>query len=200
MAKPITVSLGGEVSRFDYQKLERARVYGTRRRVALDASGAACRRAAVTRDGRFILRSGMTGQGYLTAEGRWVPNGDLVGLDPSGQPVEKQASTLGVEQPLEEASPEAVFDLRPTGAWLLTPQSLGSTLAEALAAGRIYRFSFNYRGDFRAETGYLLQNDAGLFAIVGEPLSPEWIAPAAAPPPVPPAEEADGDDLDFEMF
>jgi hypothetical protein len=200
MAKPITVSLAGEVSRFDFQKLERARLYGSRRRVALDAEGQACRKAALTRDGRFLIRSGMTGQGYLTDEGRWVPNGDLVGLDASGAVVAKQPSTLGVEQPLEEVPPTALLDLRPTGTWVLTPQHLAPALAEALAAGRIFRFAFNYRGDFRAETGFLVQNDAGCFAVVGEPLVPEWVAPAAAPPAVAPADEADADDLDFEMF
>lgn len=200
MAKPIIVTLAGEESRFDFAKLERAKIYGTRRRVALDAAGAPCKRASLTQDGRFLLQSGMTAQGYLTPEGRWVPNAELVGLDVDGKPMEKQPSTLGVAQAVEEVPARDLFDLRVSSTYALTVQHLEPTLQAALDAGKVFRFAFNYRGDYRAETAFLVKNDLGVFAVVGAPALPQWIEPAAAPPPIPPAEEPEADEIDFEMF
>ena len=200
MAKAIIVTHAGEESRFDFTKLERAKVYGARRRVALDAAGEACKRASLTQDGRFLLQSGMTAQGYVTPAGRWVPNAELVGLDAYGKPLEKQASTLGVAQALEDVPARDLFDLRVTATYALTVQHLEPKLKAALDAGAIFRFAFNYRGDYRAETAYLVQNDVGCFAVVGTPALPQWIEPAAAPPPIPPAEETEADEIDFEMF
>ncbi|MEY2982968.1 MAG: hypothetical protein RL562_3195 [Planctomycetota bacterium] len=200
MAKAIIVTHSGEESRFDFTKLERAKVYGSRRRVALDAAGEPCRRASLTQDGRFLLQSGMTAQGYLTPEGRWVSNAELVGLDADGKPLEKQPSTLGVAQALDEVAPRDLFDLRVTSTYALTVQHLEPALQAALDAGKVFRFAFNYRSDYRAETAYLVQNDVGCFAIVGVPALPQWIEPAAAPPPIPPAEEPESDEIDFEMF
>ncbi len=200
MAKAIIVTHAGQESRFDFTKLERAKLYGARRRVALDAAGEPCKRASLTQDGRFLLQSGMTAQGYLTPEGRWVPNAELVGLDADGKPLEKQASTLGVAQALEEVPARDLFDLRVTSTYALTVQELDAALGAALDAGKVFRFVFNYRGDYRAEVGFLVKNDAGCFAVVGSPALPQWIEPAAAPPPIPPAEEAEADEIDFEMF
>lgn len=199
MARAIIVTHAGTESRFDFTKLERAKLYGARRRVALDAAGAPCKRAALTEDGRFLLQPGMTAQGYLTPEARWVPNADLVGLDADGTVLEKQPSTLGVAQPLEDAPLRDLFDLRVTSTYALVVQELAPSLLQALDAAKMFRFAFNYRGDYRAETAFLVKNEAGIFAVVGAPALPAWIEPAAAPPPLPAAEEAD-DELDFEMF
>lgn len=200
MAKAIIVTLAGEESLFDFTKLERAKVYGSRRRVALDAAGESCQRASLTRDGRFLLQTGMTAQGYLTPDGRWVPNAELVGLDVDGKPLEQQPSTLGLAQALEEVPARELFDLRVSSTYALTVKELTAGLSAALDAGKVFRFAFNYRRDYRAETAFLVKNDVGVFAVVGVPLVPQWIEPAASPPPLPPTDEPEADDLDFEMF
>jgi hypothetical protein len=51
--------------------------------------------------------------------------------------------------------------------------------------------------DFRAETAFLLVNTEGVFVLVGVPAPARWLEPNA-PPPV--DEDADDDELDFEMF
>ena len=85
-----------------------------------------------------------------------------------------------------------------TPIYRLTPESLDDALAKALAAGAIFRAPFNYRPDYRRETAYLVQNDSGLFALVGVPTTPTSLAPDA-PPPVNDGGDAD-DELDFEML
>ena len=199
MAKPIVVRFKGEESRFDFSKLERKKLYGSRRRVNLDGNGEPCARAKLTEDGRFLLRSGMTSRGYFTDAGKWIPNKELQGIAEGGGVVEKVAGTLGVAQTLEGCEPQELLDHRLTAVYMLEAQDLDAKLEKALADGSIFRFPFNYRPDFRAETGFLLQNDEGVFALVGVRAESEWVENTSAPPLI--EEEIDEDDeLDFEMF
>ena len=198
MAKPIVVEYQGETSRFDFSKLARKKLYGSRRRIPLDKSGEPCKRAALTDDGRFLIQSGMSAQGYFTEDNRWVPNGELQGIDANGAVVEKVPSTLGEAQPLEKTTPQVLLDHKLSSVYLLDAQDIDPQLQSALASGDIFQFAFNYRADFRAEAGFLLENKEGYFALVGVPTTPTWIETTAPPPVL--EEEEDDDDLDFEMF
>ena len=199
MAKGIVVTYAGAEASFGLEKLERAKLYGYRRRIAVDADGQACTRAALTEDGQVLLRSGMTAQGYFDPEGRQVETSALTAVDEAGNALSLVPSTLGVAQPLEgPVDPKEVLDLAISSVYRLTPEAVAPKLAEELSAGKVFRAPFNYRPDYRSETAYLVQNDAGFFALVGNPALPPWLSPDA-PPPV---EEsaADEADLDFEMF
>ena len=62
-------------------------------------------------------------------------------------------STLGVEQPLEgPIAATEVLDLSLTAVYQIAPEQLDDALAASLAAGEFWRFPFNYRPDYRAET------------------------------------------------
>ena len=69
MARQIVVELDGIESSFDFAKLDRSKLYGTRKRVALDPDGQPCERADLTSDGAVLLRRGMTAQGYFDEAG-----------------------------------------------------------------------------------------------------------------------------------
>jgi hypothetical protein len=199
MAKPIVLSWNGVQSSFALEKLDRSKLYGKRQRQVLDPDGQRCERAELTRDGAMLVRSGMTAQAYFDADGSWVPNRDLVGLDVEGNPVELAASTLGVEQPLEgPVSPDDVLDLSTRSVYLLSPETLDPELKTRLLAGEVFRFPFNYRADYNTETAYLVGNKSGFFALVGNPAPSEWCELQRV------AQESfedEGDDeLDFEMF
>jgi hypothetical protein len=199
MGKALLVSHHGVESSFGLAKLERSKLYGSRKRVVVDATGAPCTRAALTEDGRVVLRAGMTGQGYFDASGRQLEASELGAVDGAGEPLPLVPSTLGVAQPLEgPVSPRDLLDLSITSVYELSAEALDPALGAALAQGSLFRAPFNYRPDYRAETVYLVQNDAGLFALVGQPAPAPWLAPDA-PPPADDA-PADADELDFEMF
>ena len=70
----------------------------------------------------------------------------------------------------------------------------------ALDGGKIFRFSFNYRADYRAEVGVLLKNKAGIFALIGVPTESDWCELDQPQPVISFEEEEDSDDLDFDMF
>lgn len=199
MAKTIIVTLGGSESSFAISKLDRAKLYPTRKRLPMDRQGAICTRASMTSDGKNILRSGMTAQGYFAASGRWVAKEEFVGLNPDGSVATLMASTLGVPQSLEgPVSARDLLDLEVIGVYLLEPESISPDLLESLRRGDLYRFPFNYGADYNCETAYLVSNDEGLFALVGNPTEPSWVEAATVFVAEP--EEESADELDFEMM
>jgi hypothetical protein len=202
MAKTIVVESGGEVSSFAFSKVDRAKLYGRRRRMALDPSGRVCSRASLTEDGSLILRVGMTAQGYFDEIQRFVPLRELVGLGAAGEVLETLPSTLGevvkVEGPLD---PREMLEVRVGAVYLLEPQELSENLREQLLAGSYFRFPFNYRPDFRRGDAYLVANFEGeLFALVGERVEPSWCGPHLLPAIDADDDEDFSDELDFEMF
>ena len=199
MAKPIVVSLAGKESAFALTKVERSKLYPTRKRVPLDSGGNPCTRAAMMADGDNVLRSGMTAQGYFTAAGRWVTKDELVGINPDGSPAELKPSTLGVAQALEgPVSARDLLDLEVLSVYVLEPETVDADLLASLKKGDLYRFPFNYGADYHCETAYLLANEEGVFALVGNPTAPTWGEEATVF--VAEAEEESADDLDFEMM
>ena len=199
MAKPIVVSHQGVVSSFQLSKLERQKLYGVRRRIPVDGVGEPCSRAALTDDGTVLITAGMTAQGWFDLDGRQVESREIGARDGEGNPLELVPSTLGEEEQLEGPVPATeVLDLALASVYSLQPESLDEGLAASLQEGLIWRFSFNYRPDYRAETAYLLANDDGVFALVGVPAAPRFLEPNAPPPPD--DDEESDDDLDFEML
>lgn len=199
MAKGIVVTYAGAETSFAIEKLERAKLYGYRRRIAIDADGRPCTRAALTEDGQVLLRSGMTAQGYFDTDGRQVEASALTAIDAAGNALSLSPSTLGVAQALEgPVDPREVLDLAISSVYRLVPEGIALGLAEELSAGHVFRAPFNYRPDYQSEIAYLVQNDTGIFALVGVPAPPPWLSPDAPPPADDTA--ADDADLDFEMF
>lgn len=200
MAKAIVVERDGETSTFAFSKIDRSKLYGRRRRVALDPSGQPCTRAALNEDGSLILRQGMTAQGYFDDTQRWVPQAELVGLDPAGEALAVHPSTLGEEVPLGDPIDVREFlEVRVQSVYALDPEGCAPGLRADLESGKIFRFPFNYRPGWDSGFGYLVANMEGLlFAVVGARVEPEWCSPNVLPEL---GEDEDfSDELDFEMF
>ncbi len=201
MAKAIVVEYQGAASSFAFTKIDRSKLYGRRRRVALDPSAQPCTRASLTEDGGLLLRVGMTAQGYFDEEERWIPHKSLVGLDAEGEALEAHPSTLGEPVPLSgPVEAREVLDLRVQSVYALVPEELAPGLRQELEAGAIYRFRFNYRSGWEEGEAFLVANLEGdFFALTGAKTEPEWCAPNALLEPL--GEDEDfGDELDFEMF
>ncbi len=200
MAKPLVLTFGNADLSCTPVRVDRSKIYGQRRRVALDAAGRLCTRAALTEDGTTVIAAGMAAQGYFTPEGRWVPRSELVGLSPEGQPVDVQPSTLGVPQAVEgPVDPAEVLALSLESVFQLTPADPVHPLVTALQAGQVFRCPFNYAAGLATETAYLVANAEGLFALVGTPLTLPWaeegttFVPEAQP-------DEDAGDLDFDAL
>ncbi len=201
MAKPIIVDYEGVESSFALTRLDRAKLYGRKQRRLLGPDGKRCVRAELTRDGSLLVRSGMTAQAYFDAEDNWVPSSEMVGLDAAGSPVDKRPSTLGIAQRLEgPVEAGAVLDMSLRTIYMLAPEDLDPLLAGLLSEGKIFKFSFNFRADYSVEEAFLVGNEHGVFALIGNPAESSWCSLESATAPSFSDDEGDDDDLDFEMF
>jgi hypothetical protein len=200
MAKALIVGFEGHELAFSPRRVDRAQLYGTRRRVAIDAEGRVCAKASLTQDGTTLLLPGMTAQGHFAPDGRWVSRSEMVGLDAAGQPVPVQPSTLGVAQVLTgPVDPRDVLTVAVESVFALTPHTSDSPLEQALRSGAIYSCPFNYTAGLGSGTAYLVGNAEGCFALVGSRLDAPWTEEGAAFVPDVTADDADAD-LDFEQL
>lgn len=199
MAKTINVALNGEKAIFSFRPIDRSALYGRRRRVAFDTEGNECSKASLLSDGSLLLQSGMTAQGYFLKDGTWVPQSDLSAISLDGKALELHSSTVGVEVELSEVSPQEALSISFSNTYLLEAEEFSSKLKEALDSGKIFSFPFNVRDDYNVETGILIGNESGYFALIGNKVEYEecTLSNLASV-----SEESvdSSDDLDFEMF
>jgi len=200
MAKPVILNSGSKQYSFDTTRIDRAKLYGVRKRQPLDINGQPCIKASLTLDGSNLLLSGMTAQGYFNSEGSPISRQEMVGLDDQGNVVEQVPSTLGSPQKLEgPVSASEVLDLDVESFFCLEPLEVEENFLAELKSGSVYKFSFNYSAGLEMETAYLVANDDGVFAIVGSMAPGEWVEEAAVFVPVD-GEDSDAEELDFEAF
>jgi hypothetical protein len=200
MAKPIVVSIAGQEYSFDSVRVDRAKLYGVRKRLPIDSNGNPCMRASLTLDGATLLLSGMTAQGYFNANGIPISRSEMVGLDAYGNKVEQIPSTLGASQALQgPVSPSEVLELEVESIFCLDPLDSNGDLLTKLKSGAVYKFPFNYTAGLEMETAYLVANDEAVFVIVGKPAVEDWIEAAAVYVPLE-SDDTDTDDLDFEAL
>ena len=202
MGRGIVVNLGGEVSEFDLSKIEREKLYGRKLRVVVDDQGRSCQPALLTRDGSAVMPPGCVASLYLDDGFDVIERSELKVVGADGAPLTAVPSTLGVAQGLEGPIDSAqVLDHTIASVYLLEGVQLGAALKAALEAGKIFKARFNYREDYAAQTAFLLQNECGIFALIGEPTRFEFLrrdAPGA--PSTAEADEGLENDLDFSMM
>ena len=200
MAKPVVLSIAGKEYSFDSVRVDRAKLYGIRKRLPIDSKGNPCLRASLTLDGANLLLSGMTAQGYFNSKGVPVSRSEMVGLDAYGNKVEHIPSTLGSPQIIQgPVSPSEVLDLQVESIFCLEPLDANDELLSQLKTGLVFKFPFNYSAGLEMETAYLLANDEAVFAIVGKTVIEEWIEEAAVYVPLE-SDDMETDDLDFEAL
>ncbi len=203
MARTIVVNWEGEVSEFGLSRVQREKIYGKKKKVVVDENGEECTSAALTRDGSALLPGGSMASVYLNENFEVCERKDLVMVDEEGAAMESIESTLGVEQPLEgPIDPARVLDHLTKAVYQLDPAEVSAKLEAALKDGDIFETRFAYRSGFSDSPAFLLHNDEGFFALIGEEAGFDYLRPDEAPV----AEDDDtddpfeDDDLDFSMF
>ena len=198
MAKPIIIRKDERDSIFQLKKIERKKLYGFRKRLAVDENNDECKRASLTEDGQVLIKSGMTSQGWFIEGGKQIESSEIGVIDEDNNELELIPSTLGVNQNLEgPLNPKELLDMTVTTVYSLLPDQISKDLESSLDKGEIWKFSFNFRADYRMETGVILKNDAGYFAIIGIPNQINMLSHNA---PLPEDDDDEEDELDFEMF
>ena len=200
MAKEILINYQGEEAQFSHKKVDRSKLYGSRKRIPLDPTGENCQRCELSDDGSTLIMSGMTSQGYFDSDINWIPNKELIGMDLSGKALDKVPATLGVAQDAVISELESLLDLAVDSVYQLDPEEVPQSIQTVLESGKAISFPFNYREDYHAESAYLVLNDEGYFALIGNPVKPEWMELDQIVEESFESEVEDDDDLDFEMF
>ena len=200
MAKLILINYLGEEAKFSHKKVDRSKLYGSRKRIPLDPLGENCLRCELSDDGSTLIMSGMTSQGYFDSDINWIPNKELIGMDLSGKVLNKIPATLGVAQDVVISELEPLLDLAVDSIYQLDPEEVPQSIQTVLESGKVFNFPFNYREDYHAESAYLVLNDEGYFALIGNPIKPEWMELNQVIEESFENEAEDNNDLDFEMF
>jgi len=200
MAKLILINYQGEEAQFSHKKVDRSKLYGSRKRIPLDPSGENCLRCELSDDGSTLIMSGMTSQGYFDSDINWIPNKELIGMDSIGKVLDKVPATLGVAQDGVLSELEPLLDLAVDSIYQLDPEEVPQSIQTVLESGKAISFPFNYREDYHAESAYLVLNDEGYFALIGNPIKPEWMELDQIVEETFESESEEDDDLDFEMF
>tara|TARA_B100001142_G_scaffold63207_1_gene62461 strand:- start:546 stop:1148 length:603 start_codon:yes stop_codon:yes gene_type:complete len=200
MAKAIMIEYKGKSASFQHSKVDRSKLYGSRKRISLDPSGDACQRCELSDDGSTLILSGMTSQGYFDDDTNWIPNKELVGMDFKGNVLEKAPATLGVAQVAKVSELESLLDLSVDSIYQLEPEEVSDSIQSVLESGKAFNFPFNYRADYHAESAYLLLNKEGYFLLIGNPVQPQWMDLEQIAVESFEEDSEDDDDLDFEMF
>lgn len=193
MARALVLNLEGEISELPLSRVDRAKLYGAKKRVVTDEEGQPCRSAYLSADGATLVPSGGYSLAYVDAAGSAIPRSDLVAVDGDGQILDALPSTLGVEHELfGPVPPSRVLDHVTTSVYLLDAAKLGAKLAERLDQGEIFEAEFRYTTSVTTNTLFLLRNEAGTFALVTQPVDLPFLQPDA------PADldEEDGDEAD----
>lgn len=200
MAKTINLTYGAETAIFAYKPIDRTVLYGKRRRVAFDIDGKECTKASLLADGSLLIRSGMTAQGYFTEDDTWVPQSELEAINLDGTKPELFPATVGENVAAEKISAVEALSLRFDTTYSLEPEELPAGLKQELDSGSIFKFPFNPRADYQVETGILVSNENGYFALIGQEVQYQYSALSSVVSVVDEAASDSSDDLDFEMF
>jgi hypothetical protein len=200
MAKTITLTLGTETVEFAFAKIDRDKLYGRKLRVVVDQDGVSCTSAYLSSDGAALVPSGSLAMLYVDEAADTVERSELQTVDEHGQPVPLVPSTLGIAQDLKPASARDLLDHVAATVYHLESTAVPAGIAEALAKGAIFSFRFCYRDDYSDRPGFLIRNDGGIFALIGEAHGFDFVRQAATAAPAEEADEAGDDDLDFSMI
>ncbi len=199
MAKSIILNKNYSTSIFQLKKIERKKLYGYKKRLAVDENNNECKRGSLTEDGQILIKSGMTSQGWFIDGGKQIESDEIGAIDENNNELELIPSTLGINQDLEGPSdPKDLLDLSITNVYSIIPDQISDDLKSSLEKGEIWKFNFNFRSDYRMENAYILKNESGYFAIVGIPFNIKMLIPNEAPPED--EDEDMNDEIDFEMF
>ena len=188
----------GQPVRFAKTEVDRTRLYGLRKLIALDAQGRECPSALLTRDGRYVLLTGSTADIYVNECGDVVARRELVAVHDANAPLSTVPPT--VNDPLEILGPLAACDLLDYAVirvHSLQPVAVPAKLAQALGAGSVFRVPYRSRPGTTETPAFLLAGDAGAFLIQAEPHAFDFVGPEQ---PLLPENDPDEDDIDAFAF
>jgi hypothetical protein len=203
MTRSIEISHEERVSRFALVPIDRKRLHGFKRRIAVDENSEECASAHLTRDGRFLLSASCTSALYVNEDGNTVNRNELTAVDAEGKLLPTLSATTDRPQAAEEvASLEDFLDHAVTKVYVLEAEALDPVLEIKLRAGAIFRIPYRPRPTTADTPTFLLANEHGVFLVQAEPCDFEYVGLEQTISETDDEwedAEADGDEFGFEL-
>jgi len=198
MSRVIEVRFEGKESSFRVNRIERSKLYGSRRRIPIDPKGLECSLASLTEDGKFILPKGSTALLYLDAQGEVVERNQLQTVDAEGKAIQKSESEM---LEIEESIPVSdLLNFSITNAYHLEPVFISSNLEESLSQGTVYSLPHFHDNGNENKQALLLSNDNGYFVLSGELTCFDFIGLSETDLSLPDMGEEPFENIDFSMW
>jgi len=176
MSRSIDISYQGRASRFRMTPIDRNRLHGFKRRIALDEKGHECTTAHLTRDGRFLLAAGCTADLYINDDGDAINRSELVTVDADGKALQTLPTTLGRTQAIEgQVALDEFLNHVVTKVYALESETLDKALEQTLRDGAISRVPYRPRSTQTETPAFLLANENGLFLMQADPCNFEFV-------------------------
>ena len=103
-----------------------------------------------------------------------------------------------IPQELKKINEQYALDFNCSSLYQLEEETLEKDLNDSLENGDLYKFDFNYYSDFNVETGILMKNEFGYFALIGKETHIPWIDKGEAMGEC--FETPEVEEIDFEML
>jgi hypothetical protein len=175
MARSIIVKFNGQDSKFNFKKISRSVLYGKKKRIFLDEQKKECTTAKIDTKYGVLIHSGDASSVYIDDQNNYINKEEISGMDEDGKIVERYLSTLDISQELKKINEQYVLDFNCSSLYQLKEETLEKDLDDSLKNGDFYKFDFNYYSDFNVETGILMKNELGYFALIGKEIEIPWI-------------------------
>ena len=199
MTRSLDIGYRGGTSRFRLLSIDRKKLHGFKKRIALDENGNECASAHLTRDGRFLLGAGSTSDLYINDKGDAVRRSELVAVDETGKPLKKFLATVDRTELLENPCKlEDLLNHIVTQVHALEAETLDPLLEKALHDGAIFRVPYRPRAMYTDSPAFLLANQHGIFLVRTEDCSFDFVGLEQTISEVE-AEWDDGEDEEFDF-
>lgn len=165
--KDLRFSIGDVVYSTEINKVDRAKLYGRRVKIALDDDDVECKLISMSECGTVCIPKGGMGLGYLSPDGSWVNRAELSTVNLDGNPTELIPSSFNVINVLEKVTSDELLKCAVDSFYRLTAEP---GLIEAMNEG-IFRFHYCYRDSYDTTSAFLqvteLNGNKELFMFVG---------------------------------
>jgi hypothetical protein len=200
VARALVLRLGDEESRFGITKVDREKLYGKKERVIVDELNRPCSPAWLTADGSALVPGGGTAHVWMDEKWNAFETEQRRAVDEEKKPLPEIPSTLDVPQAATRVSAERLLEHVTQTVYELDVEALGPEMKSELAKGAIFEASFVYRGGHEEGRVFVLENEAGIFALLGKPTGFAMVSREILPEaPSDGDDELEGD-LDFSML
>ena len=169
MARSLTFSFGKSSFSCTIHKVDRTKLYGSRKIETLDMDGKRCELATLLDDGKTLVPYGGTASGYINPDGEWVCRKDITPVDFDGNKLEKVPSSFDAGLPLdEEVSAEEFLDHSIRLTYALQSDEMDKAFVKAIEAGAIFKTAFSYRGGVDPDPAFVMQGaDKTIWLLIG---------------------------------